>query len=135
MPFTRFVEIGRVVLINYGPDAGKLATIIDVVDAKRVLIDGPQSITGVHRQVLALKRLSLTDVLLEKVYRGATQKSLKKAWTEQKALEKWQSSAWAKKLDSKKKRANLSDFDRFKVMVAKKQKSKIVADKLTELSA
>ncbi len=34
--FTRFVEIGRVVLINYGPDAGKLATIIDVVDAKRV---------------------------------------------------------------------------------------------------
>ena len=34
--FTRFVEVGRVVLINYGPDAGKLATIIDVVDAKRV---------------------------------------------------------------------------------------------------
>jgi len=34
--FTRFVEVGRVVLINYGPDNGKLATIIDVVDAKRV---------------------------------------------------------------------------------------------------
>jgi large subunit ribosomal protein L14e len=34
--FTRFVEVGRVVLINYGPDAGKLATIIEIVDGKRV---------------------------------------------------------------------------------------------------
>ena len=34
--FTRFVEVGRVVLINFGPDAGKLATVLDVVDAKRV---------------------------------------------------------------------------------------------------
>eukprot|EP01036_Dinobryon_divergens_P053180 gene53180-71096_t len=46
MGFTRFVEIGRVGLINYGPDCGKLCTIIDVVDAKRVLIDGPQGVTG-----------------------------------------------------------------------------------------
>ena len=34
--FTRFVEIGRVVLINYGDNKGKLATVIDVVDSKRV---------------------------------------------------------------------------------------------------
>lgn len=34
--FTRFVEVGRVVLINYGPDNGKLATIIDVVDQNKV---------------------------------------------------------------------------------------------------
>lgn len=34
--FTRFVEVGRVVLINFGEDAGKLATIIDIVDSKRV---------------------------------------------------------------------------------------------------
>lgn len=34
--FTRFVEIGRVVLVNYGPDAGKLATVIDVVDGNKV---------------------------------------------------------------------------------------------------
>lgn len=34
--FTRFVEIGRVVLVNYGPDYGKLATIIDVVDGNKV---------------------------------------------------------------------------------------------------
>ena len=34
--FTRYVELGRIVLIQYGPDAGKLATIVDVVDANRV---------------------------------------------------------------------------------------------------
>lgn len=34
--FTRFVEIGRVALINYGPDEGKLCTIIDVVDGNKV---------------------------------------------------------------------------------------------------
>lgn len=34
--FTRFVEIGRVVLVNYGPDSGKLATVIDVVDGNKV---------------------------------------------------------------------------------------------------
>lgn len=36
MLFKRFVQIGRVVLINYGPDQGKLATIIDVLDGARV---------------------------------------------------------------------------------------------------
>ena len=38
MGFTRFVEVGRVVLINYGPDAGKIATIVDILDSKRVSI-------------------------------------------------------------------------------------------------
>jgi ribosomal protein L14E/L6E/L27E len=34
--YKRFAEIGRVVLINYGPDAGKLATIVDIVDHTQV---------------------------------------------------------------------------------------------------
>ena len=34
--FTRFVEIGRVCLINYGPDTGKLCTILDVQDKNKV---------------------------------------------------------------------------------------------------
>ena len=36
MPFKRYVEIGRVALINYGEEAGKLVTIVDVVDQNRV---------------------------------------------------------------------------------------------------
>ncbi len=34
--FKRFAEVGRVVFIQYGPEAGKLATIIDIVDQTRV---------------------------------------------------------------------------------------------------
>ena len=49
MGFKRFVEIGRVAVISYGPDSGKLCTIVDVIDHNRVLVDGPAAITGVHR--------------------------------------------------------------------------------------
>ena len=109
-------------------------TIIDIVDSKRVLVDGPQKFTGIHRQVMGLKRLSLTDVVVKDLPRGSTQKNLVKGWTEQGIMEQWQKSAWAKKLDSKVKRANMNDFDRFKCMIAKKQKSKIVADKLKTMA-
>lgn len=36
MPFSRYVEIGRVALISYGPEYGKLVVITDVVDQNRV---------------------------------------------------------------------------------------------------
>jgi large subunit ribosomal protein L14e len=53
---------------------------------------------------------------------------------EQETLAAWEKSAWAKKLDSKKRRAAMTDFDRFKLMIAKKQKSTIVAAKVAEMS-
>uniref|UniRef100_A0A7R9ZBB6 Large ribosomal subunit protein eL14 domain-containing protein n=1 Tax=Pseudictyota dubia TaxID=2749911 RepID=A0A7R9ZBB6_9STRA len=134
MVFTRYVEVGRVVLINYGPEAGKLATIIDIVDQNKCLIDGPEDITGVARQVIPYKRIALTDLTV-KIQRSARAKTLKKAWAEGDTLNKWESSSWAKKLAAKKKRATLSDFDRFKVMVARKQKRYIVAKKVKEMKA
>ena len=77
MPFNRYVEVGRVVLISYGPDSGKLATIIDIVDQNKCLIDGPE--TGVARQVIPYTRISLTDLTV-KIQRNAREKTLKKAW-------------------------------------------------------
>ena len=35
-PFKRYVEIGRVALINYGKEYGKLVVIVDVIDQNRV---------------------------------------------------------------------------------------------------
>lgn len=32
----RLVEVGRVVLIKKGPSAGKLATIVEIIDQKKV---------------------------------------------------------------------------------------------------
>lgn len=88
-----------------------------------------------HRQVISLKRLSLTDVKIERLPRSSTLKNIKKAWNEQGILEKWNSTAWAKKLEKKRIRKGLNDFDRFKVMIAKKQRSKIIAEKLAEMSS
>jgi large subunit ribosomal protein L14e len=133
MAFKRFVEVGRVVLINYGPDAGKLATIVDIVDQNKCLVDGPAELTGVTRHVIAYKRIALTDLTV-KIERTSTQAVMKAAWDEAETLSKWEATSWAKKLSSKKKRADLSDFGRFKVMVAKKQKSAIIAKKMAELA-
>eukprot|EP01083_Nonionella_stella_P087559 243648_1 len=134
MGFNRYVEVGRVVLINHGPEAGKLATVIDIVDQNKCLIEGPEEVTGVARQVISYKRIALTDHKV-KIQRSARAKQLKAAWKEGDVLTQWAGSTWAKKLDNKKKRAALSDFDRFKVMVAKKQKSRIIAQKMKELKA
>ncbi|CAM9396302.1 unnamed protein product, partial [Chrysoparadoxa australica] len=128
--FTRFVEIGRVCLVNYGPDQGKLCVIIDVVDKNKALVDGPDF--GVARQMMTFKRLSLTDLKVE-IFRNARQGTLRKAIAAADVSGKWEATSWAKKLAAKKKRASMTDLDRFKVMVARKQKSRIVAKKLASM--
>jgi large subunit ribosomal protein L14e len=130
MPFSRYMEVGRVVLINYGPEKGKLAVVIDIVDQNKCLIDGPDS--GVLRQVIPFTRIALTDFVV-KVQRNARQKTLKKAWKEADIDAKWEATSWAKKLANRKKRASLNDFGRFKVMVAKKQKAEIIQKKLASM--
>ncbi|OEU07697.1 Ribosomal_L14e-domain-containing protein [Fragilariopsis cylindrus CCMP1102] len=134
MVFKRHVEVGRIVLINYGPEKGSLATIIDIVDQNKCLIDGPAELTGVSRQVISYSRIALTDLTV-KIQVNARQKTLVAAWKTADTQAKWDASSWAKKLQSKKTRLSLSDFDRFKVMIAKKQKSEIINAKMIELGA
>eukprot|EP00940_MAST-03C_sp_MAST-3C-sp2_P001187 g1187.t1 len=120
MVFKRFVEIGRVCLINYGPHEGKLCTIIDVIDQNKALVDGPSDVTGVARMKINFRRLSLTDIKVT-IKRCPKAGVLKKAWESEDVMAKWEKTSWAKKRAAKAKRASLSDFDRFKVMVLRKQ--------------
>merc|ERR1739845_108735 len=121
MVFTRHAEVGRVILITYGPDTGKLATIIDIVDQNKCLIDGPVEITGVQRQVLSFKRLTLTDFKIT-IQVNARAKTLKKAWKKDDIETKWQNTNLAKKMASKMKKDKLTDFQRFQLMEIKKEK-------------
>jgi large subunit ribosomal protein L14e len=98
-----------------------------------VLVDGPFDETGVHRQVISTKRLSLTDLKIA-IPRCAKEKRIVDAWAAEKVSETWAATSWAKRLAAKKHRASLSDFDRFKVMIAKKQKAKLVSEKLATLA-
>ncbi|KAG1043483.1 hypothetical protein G6F43_011645 [Rhizopus delemar] len=111
--FKRQVEVGRVVLINHGADAGKLAVIVDIVDHNRALIDGPT--TGVARQAFPYRRLVLTPIVLKKLPRSVGQAALKKALEKSDVVTTWNKTTWAKKIEQRKVRASLSDFDRFKV--------------------
>nr|ADD24227.1 60S ribosomal protein L14 [Lepeophtheirus salmonis] len=122
MPFKRFVEIGRVAVVTQGPFAGQIATIINVVDQNRVLLEGP----GVPRHAYRIKNLHLTK-LATKFPFNARSKVVKNAWEADKISEKWAECGWSKRMENRVKRVNLNDFDRFKLAKAKSVRNKIVA--------
>merc|ERR1712137_1504815 len=101
MPFTKFVEVGRIVYINKGQDAGKIAAIVDILDQNRGLLDGPQS--GVARQARRDTDLHLTNFVI-KVPRGATEKTTRMAWEAAKIDEKWKATSWCRRIEKKQAR-------------------------------
>ncbi len=113
MVFKRFVEVGRVIIINYGPLTGKLAVIVDILTTTKVIVQGLKG--GVRRQELSLRRVTLTDDKIN-IKRGAKRDEVFKAIEEYKLDDKYKNSTFAKKAEKREKRANLTDFDRFKVM-------------------
>ena len=73
--YKRFVEMGRVCLVQYGPEAGKLGVVIDIMNSDRVLLDGvhhnravlsaygPKSILGFPVPVPEACTLPLLEVI------------------------------------------------------------------------
>merc|ERR1719198_2750718 len=122
MSFTRFVEIGRVCLITYGPDSGKLATIVNVIDNNRVLVDGPLALTGVHRHAINLKRVQLTDIVIPAKL-NASSKTLKALWESEGVQAAWDATTQAKKRKARAARAASTDFERFQIQIAKKERA------------
>ncbi|CAH9073752.1 unnamed protein product [Cuscuta europaea] len=128
MPFKRYVEIGRVAILNYGKDYGKLVVIVDVIDQNRALIDAPDMV----RSQMNFKRLSLTDIKID-IKRVPKKKTLIAAFEAADVKNKWEKSSWGRKLIVQKRRAALNDFDRFKIMLAKIKKAGIVRQELSKL--
>ncbi|CAF9919543.1 hypothetical protein IMSHALPRED_004652 [Imshaugia aleurites] len=119
----RLVEVGRVVLFTHGQYVGRLAVIVEIIDHKRALVDGPsqKENAAVPRQSVALNNLIVTPIVIAKLPRAAGRGPVAKAWEETQVEKKWDESAWAKRREQREKRRNLSDFDRFKVLRLKKQ--------------
>merc|ERR1719145_17869 len=78
--------------------------------------------------MMPVKRLSLTD-FKAKIPRGAREKTLKKSLEADEIMKKWSETAWGKKLKVKETRAKMSDFERFKLYKAKKNRSKVIKKK------
>ena len=147
----KLVEVGRIVTIREGPHDGRLAAIVEIIDANRVglkqvlqelwlcassiepvsltspstkiLIDGPSSKENavVPRQAFPLSKISLTPFIIEKLPKAAGTGPVRRLWEKNEIDQKWAESSWAKKAERQERRRNLTDFERFKVMKLKKQ--------------
>merc|ERR1719453_2945817 len=116
MVFKNFIEPGRVAWVSYGEDYGKMCVIVDIRDQNCVLVDGP----NFPRVLYPVKRLTLTKLRIP-IFRGARTGTVIKACNTAKLEAQWQGTATFKKLAKASTRANLTDFERFQVMIARKR--------------
>ena len=123
------MESGRVAFINFGEDYGKMVTIVDVADENRVLVDAEDF----PRMILPLKRLSLTRMKIP-LSRGARTGTLIKAARKAQLAEKWAETPIAKKLVKRNLRANLTDLQRFQVMINRKQRSQAIKKRVKAIA-
>ncbi len=124
MGYNKFVQVGRVARINYGPQEGKLATIVDIVSDKRVLVDGED----ISRQVIPIARLQLTSQVV-KLGRGARTGAVRKIIAKEQVAQTFSKSTLGRHYSSQQKRENLTDFERFKVVVLRRRLSKLLRAK------
>ncbi|EDO07404.1 putative ribosomal protein L14 [Babesia bovis T2Bo] len=124
--FKKFVEPGRLCLITYGPDAGKLCVIVDIVTNTRILVDGGM-ITGVERQQIPVTWIKLTDTKIT-LNRGAKTGTVGKAVKKFDALNAFKQTPLGKKLEIAERRKNLTDFERFKLSVAQKERRRLMRE-------
>ena len=115
MEFKRLVEVGRVIIVNYGQLVGKLAVIIDILTPTKVIVQELKVKGDIKRQELSLTNVTLTEDKVD-IEKGAKKEEVLKAIEEYKIENKYKKSNFGKKVEIRQKRANLTDFDRFKVM-------------------
>ena len=124
MGYNKFVQVGRVARINYGPLEGKLATIVDIVSDKRVLVDGED----IQRQVIPVARLQLTRQVIA-VGRGARTGKVRRIIAKEQVAQKFSQSTLGRHYASQQRRQNLTDFERFKVLTLRRRLSKLLRSK------
>ncbi|PQE07152.1 putative Nascent polypeptide-associated complex subunit alpha protein [Rutstroemia sp. NJR-2017a BVV2] len=119
----RLVEVGRIVLVARGPHEGRLAAIVEIIDHKRALIDGPATDKDavVPRQAISLSNVTLTPFVLKSLVRASRTGVVRKEWEKAGIDQLWANSPWAKSRARTTKRRALTDFERFKVMRLRKQ--------------
>lgn len=96
----------------------------------QAIIDGPS--TGVPRQVVRYRYTTLTPFVVEKLPRGAGTSTVKKFFDKSGVTEKWAKSTWAKRRQAQKAKREASDFDRFNIMLLKKQRRFLVGKALAK---
>ncbi|KAI1182360.1 ribosomal protein L14-domain-containing protein [Nemania serpens] len=135
-PSWRTIEVGRLVLVNNGPFAGRIAAIVEIISEKRALVDGPSSEEklAVPKGPIAFSDVLLTDLKLE-IPRAVRTGTLKKFWEKAEIDKKWLASKWAQRSQRTERRKALTDFERFQLLRAKKQQRYEVRKALAKVKA
>ena len=119
----RYVEIGRMVLISFGPSQGKFGIIIDILDKNRYLIDGP-----LGRQIINSKRLKISKIKI-KIGRSINSRKINEILRSQGLIKQWEMSKWMQKKRKIEKIEKMNDFEKFKYMLGKKMNRPITQKK------
>jgi len=120
---TNYVKVGRLVRILRGPRADKVGVITAIVDTNRVLVENPEE-KGMWRHVQSVKNIEPSSFAV-KVHANAATKDVKAALAAKKTLEKWGKTGKAKQIASKKAFANSTEFERYQLRAAKRQRANI----------
>merc|ERR1711931_193090 len=129
MVYEKFVEVGRVAVIAAGGNEGKIAAIVDVIDQNRALIEGP----GIPRAAASIKNLYLTKLKV-KFNHSAKSSIVKKAWEEGEVTKKFEASGWGQRIKKSAIRANLTDFEKFKVNKLKVQRRRLISQQVNKVA-
>eukprot|EP01007_Sphenomonas_quadrangularis_P000838 NODE_1693_length_784_cov_771.602721_g1416_i0.p1 GENE.NODE_1693_length_784_cov_771.602721_g1416_i0~~NODE_1693_length_784_cov_771.602721_g1416_i0.p1 ORF type:complete len:172 (-),score=64.54 NODE_1693_length_784_cov_771.602721_g1416_i0:218-733(-) len=122
----RYVQVGRVVLFVRGPEKNKLGVIVDIADQNRVLVEGPKPLGPVQRQLVNIKYLELTSLVVKGVQQNIHSKPLTALVEKSDVLAAWEKTAWAKKLAVRQAKRLLDDKGRWQLMRAKQQRSRLI---------
>merc|ERR1711997_235760 len=108
MVFEKFVSIGGVV---FSEAHQKPMAVVNVISLNRLLCDDGNC----GRFEVNVKNIKLTDLKV-KISWGARPGTVKKAWAAANMNDEWAKTSIATGMATKARRANLTDFERYKLM-------------------
>jgi len=118
-----YVKVGRLVRILRGPRADKVGLITAVIDTNRVLVENPAE-TKMWRHVQSVKNIEPTKFALA-LNSNATAKAIKAALAKKDVLGKYAKTVKARSIAAKSALANSTEFERYQLRVAKRQRASI----------
>ena len=85
--------------------------------------------------MIQYKYISLTPHVVPKIARAAGSSAIAKQFEASGVAQKWAESAWAKKRAARKAKAATTDFERFEIMLLKKQRRYLVGAQAAKIKA
>ena len=118
-----YVKTGRLVRILRGPRADKVGVITAIIDTNRVLVENP-GVKGMWRHVQSVKNIEPSKFAVA-LRTNADTKDVKAALAKKNIVAKWDGTVKAQKIAAKSALANSTEFERFQLRVAKRQRASL----------